>query len=236
MQGIIQRHIDSSISSTVNLPKDTTVEQVEQIYMQAWKAGCKGITVYREGSREGILITEDEQKGKEARNWSRPDVLVGKTIKMKVLQGTLYLTADFDKDSIKEVFITLGKAGSEEKSYCEAMGKLISKYLQLGGEIKEVIASLKGIRSSTVMWDHGLRVYSVPDAIAKALELATGQESIQHAETPTLHEMSKQKDDGSHAPAQEGTKMDTCPSCGEPTLANETGCVTCRSCGYTRCG
>lgn len=237
MQGIIQRHIDSSISSTVNLQKDTTVEQVEQIYMQAWKAGCKGITVYREGSREGILITDEEQKLKESHVWSRPDVLVGKTIKMKVLQGTLYLTADFDKDSIKEVFITLGKAGSEEKSYCEAMGRLISKYLQIGGDIKEVISSLKGIRSNTVMWDHGLRVYSVPDAIAKALELATGQESMsQHAEPPTLLDKSKQKQDGAHDAVQEGIRMDTCPSCGEPTLVNESGCVTCRSCGYTRCG
>src|SRR5208283_4550443 len=71
MQGVIQRHIDSAISSTVNLQKDTTVEQVEQIYMQAWKAGCKGITVYREGSREGILITDEQQ----AKNKAAKEVL-----------------------------------------------------------------------------------------------------------------------------------------------------------------
>lgn len=240
MQGIIQKHVDSAISSTVNLPKDTTVEQVEQIYMQAWKAGCKGITVYREGSREGVLITDEELKLKEAQpNWNRPDVLVGKTIKLKVMQGTLYLTANFDKESIREVFITLGKAGSDEKSYCEAMGKLISRYLQVGGDIKEVISSLKGIRSSTVMWDHGLRVYSVPDAIAKALELATGQESMSaHNEPITLKDHVKQAQDEkpSEAAGSDGTKMESCPSCGERTLMNESGCVTCKACGYTRCG
>ncbi len=238
MQGIIQKHVDSAISSTVNLPKDTTVEQVEQIYLQAWKAGCKGITVYREGSREGVLITDEELKMKEAQpNWSRPDVLVGKTIKLKVLQGTLYLTANFDKESIREVFITLGKAGSDEKSYCEAMGKLISRYLQLGGDIKDVISSLKGIRSSTVMWDHGLRVYSVPDAIAKALELATGQESMSsHNEAITLKDHDKKAEEQKPHEVQEGTKMESCPSCGERTLINESGCVTCRACGYTRCG
>ena len=232
MQGIIQRHIDSAISSTVNLPKDASVEQVEQIYLQAWKAGCKGITVYREGSREGILITNEEKKRKEdLEDWSRPDMLIGKTIKLKVMQGTLYLTANFDKNVIKEVFITLGKAGSEEKSYCEAMGRLVSRYLQIGGDIKEVISSLKGIRSSSVMWDHGLKVYSVPDAIAKALELATGQESISsHVEVQTLMDKSKKP------AAHEGTKMDTCPSCNELTLINESGCVTCKACGFTKCG
>ena len=239
MQGIIQKHVDSAISSTVNLPKDTTVEQVEQIYLQAWKAGCKGITVYREGSREGVLITDEELKMKEAQpSWNRPDMLVGKTIKLKVMQGTLYLTANFDKDAIREVFITLGKAGSDEKSYCEAMGKLISRYLQVGGDLKEVISSLKGIRSSTVMWDHGLRVYSVPDAIAKALELATGQESISsHNEAITLKDHAKHEQEGKpEEAASEGTKMESCPSCGERTLMNESGCVTCKACGYTRCG
>ena len=234
MQGMIQRHIDSAISSTVNLPKDTTVEQVEQIYMQAWKAGCKGITVYREGSREGVLITDEEQKMKETvvQKWNRPNVLVGKTVKLKVMQGTLYLTANFDKSDIKEVFIELGKAGSEEKSYCEAIGRLISKYLQLGGDLKDVISSLKGIRSNAVMWDHGLRVYSIPDAIAKALEMTTGQENLSgYTEVPTLMDKEEQKP----KEKEEGIRMETCPSCGEPTLANEGGCMTCKSCGYTRC-
>jgi Ribonucleotide reductase, alpha subunit len=89
LQGVIQQHIDSAISSTVNLPREATAEQVGEIYMQAWKAGCKGITVYREGSREGILITEEEQNRKEKgaplsteqkakEEWKRDHILTGK--------------------------------------------------------------------------------------------------------------------------------------------------------------
>ena len=245
MQGVIQRHVDSAISSTVNLPSDTTVEQVEQIYMQAWKAGCKGISVYREGSREGVLITaEEEEKRKKAASreeWERPQLMAGKTIKLRVTQGTLYLTADFEGGRIREVFINLGKAGSEEKSYAEALGRLISKYMQLGGDIKEVIESLKGIRSTTVMWEHGLRIYSVPDAIAKALEIAIGGGPGQTK--PLIPEEAASTVDGIQqhiatnpaAGASEVPKPSVCPECEETTLINENGCFVCKNCGYTKC-
>ncbi len=245
MQGVIQRHVDSAISSTVNLPSDTTVEQVEQIYMQAWKAGCKGISVYREGSREGVLITaEEEEKNKQKaaarEEWERPQLMIGKTIKLRVTQGTLYLTADFEGGRIREVFINLGKAGSEEKSYAEALGRLISKYMQLGGNVKEVIESLKGIRSTTVMWEHGLRIYSVPDAIAKALEIAIGEAPGQTKSL--IPEAAASTVDGvqHHISAKDGTPPDVprpsvCPECQETTLINENGCFICKTCGYTKC-
>ena len=123
--------------------------------MQAWESGCKGITVYREGSREGILITEEQQKKKEQEQqkkeeraaeelmWKRDVVLSGQTMKVTLPNGSpMYLTANFDSTSIREVFINLGKTGSEEKSYAEAIGRLISKYLQQGGDVREVIESL----------------------------------------------------------------------------------------------
>ncbi len=241
MQGIIQKHVDSAISSTVNLPSETTVEQVEQIYMQAWKAGCKGICVYREGSREGVLVTEEAEKRikkSSEENWERPQLMAGKTIKLRVTQGTLYLTADFENNRIREVFINLGKAGSDDKSYAEALGRLISKYLQLGGDIKEVIESLKGIRSTTVMWEHGLRIYSVPDAIAKALEIAIGESPGQTK--PLMPEVAASSVDGvqQHISVEDGPesrKLSVCPECEERTLANENGCFICKNCGYTKC-
>ena len=242
MQGVIQRHIDSAISSTVNLPSDTTTEQVEQIYMQAWKAGCKSISVYREGSREGVLITAEEEKRNKKpatyeEEWERPQMMTGRTVKFRVTQGTLYLTADFEGDRIREVFINLGKAGSEEKSYAEALGRLISKYLQLGGDIKEVIDSLKGIRSTSVMWEHGLRIYSVPDAIAKALEIAIGESG---QTKPLIQEEAASNIDGiqqhiSAKGASEVPRPGICPECGETTLINENGCFVCKNCGYTKC-
>ncbi|MDE1833206.1 MAG: adenosylcobalamin-dependent ribonucleoside-diphosphate reductase [Candidatus Micrarchaeota archaeon] len=255
MQGVIQRHIDSAISSTVNLASSASVEEVGKIYFQAWKAGCKGITVYREGSREGILITDEKQKEAESRavpakqqqEWRRPQMMVGKTIRLEVPQGTLYLTANFDPDKIREVFIELGKAGSEEKSYCEAIGRLISKYLQGGGDANEVISSLKGIRSNAVMWDHGLKLYSVPDAIGKALEMATGQANLNKKLEVTLaadappaalsskEEYSPMKHSGSVAGGRDAPPMGLCPKCSEKSLVNENGCITCHSCGYTKC-
>ena len=139
MQGTIQRHIDSSISSTVNIPKESTVQDVKDIYVKAWRAGCKGITVYREGAREGILLTNEEaasQKGGATKHqkFERPKVLVGQTVKMKIPQGSLYVTANKNGDNVvRETFVTLGKSGGDEKADAEAIGRLISLYLQHGG-------------------------------------------------------------------------------------------------------
>jgi ribonucleoside-diphosphate reductase alpha chain len=241
MQGTIQKHVDSAISSTVNLPSDATVEQVGEIYMDAWKSGCKGITVYREGSRESILISEEAEKksilpAKE--KWHRPQAMIGKTVKLKLQQsGALFLTANFDENAqIREVFINLGHTGSQEKSYVEAMGRLISRYLQRNGDVKVVIDDLKGIRADeSITWDRGIKLYSVPDAIAKALEIILG---ITNFKFTPLSEHGKEGGDphqsniGSDAA---GVKPKTCPECKEKMLIYENGCETCKNCGYTKC-
>jgi ribonucleoside-diphosphate reductase alpha chain len=261
MQGVIQRHIDSAISSTVNLAKETTVEQVEQIYMQAWKAGCKGITVYREGSREGILITEEQQKANdekkaqlpaqpvELQEWARPHVMSGQTIKIKTQQGPLYVTANFDNNKMREIFITLGKTGSEEKSYTEAIGRLISKYLQAGGDVKEAIDSMKGIKSnSSISYDNGIKIYSIPDSIAKALEIMSGLTTPMYSAglSPTSAQPSSPitiagQQMPINAPMPQEVKnggevkAELCISCGERGVIHENGCYTCQICGYTKC-
>ncbi len=245
MQGTIQRHVDSAISSTVNLPRDASVEQVEKIYFQAWSAGCKGITVYREGSREGILIT-DEEKEKVAEQpapaaqkvWSRDRLLNGQTMKMKLPDGSLYVTANFDAVSIREVFINLGKSGQEEKSYTEAIGRLVSKYLQIGGSVEEVVASLKGIKSSSsIAWDRGMKIYSVPDAIGKSLEIMAGLVNPSTAAALLKPDTEKGRQAPMPGSVHEGSRIkpDMCPSCKEDTLVNENGCFTCMACGFTRC-
>ena len=245
MQGVIQKHIDSAISSTVNLPREASVEEVEKIYFQAWEAGCKGITVYREGSREGVLITDEEssnrvaQPAKEEIEWTRDRLLNGQTMKIKLNDGTLYITANFDAVSIREVFINLGKTGTEEKSYTEAIGRLLSKYLQQGGSVEEAVASLKGIKSSSaISWDNGMKIYSVPDAIGKALEIMAGL--VDPSQASSLLKQASSKI-GKQLPipsaVHEGSAIhpETCPSCKEDTLVNENGCFACISCGYTKC-
>lgn len=219
MQGTIQKHIDSSISSTVNIPKESTVQDVKDIYFQAWRAGCKGITVYREGAREGILLTNDEaasQKGgapQKKQAFERPTILTGQTMKMKLPQGSLYVTANKNGDSIiRETFVTLGKSGGDEKADAEAIGRLISLYLQHGGNIQEVIHTLKGIQGRDVSWDNGQQLLSVPDAVAKALANLSG------------------------TAMESKPELKHCPDCGESALIYENGCFRCGACGYSKCG
>ena len=228
MQATIQKHIDTAISSTVNLPEDITSEEVERIYMLAWKLGCKGITVYREGSREGILETEKVVKKVEAprtpAGFERPKVMEGRTLKLKLPQGSIYLTANLVEGEIKEVFVTLGKSGADENADAAALGRLISLYLQHGGDIKNVIGTLKGIKGKYVSWDEGTQLQSIPDAIAKALELLT------------LNHVVKESDFGEaqNRSAAAGS-TGTCPDCHENTLVFENGCYHCNSCGYSKC-
>jgi ribonucleoside-diphosphate reductase alpha chain len=220
MQATIQKHVDTAISSTVNLPEEITPEEIEKIFFFAWKLGCKGITVYREGSREGILETESVTK-KESKaqplDFNRPRVMVGKTLKLKLPQGGLYVTANIEGEKIQEVFVTLGKSGGDEKADTEAIGRLISLYLQEGGDVKNIISTLKGIRGKYVSWDDGVQLLSIPDAVAKALELLFEN---------TLVKQSPQ-------PASQG--LASCPECHESSLVFENGCYRCTNCGYSKC-
>jgi len=266
MQATIQKHIDHSISSTVNLPSDTTEKTISDIYFYAWKLKCKGITVYREGSREGVLITE--QKANEKReetkpSFKRPRIMVGETVKFRLPQGSLYVTVNKDEGGqIKEVFINIGKSGGDEKADAEAIGRLISIYLQNGGNIDNVIEQLEGIKGSETFWDQGIALHSIPDAIAKALMIIyKGQykEDIKVSEKSTHkkqetdniadfidHSRGTNNGNGTVSLADkhevqavklkvENTKMEKCPSCGEKALVNENGCFVCKNCGYTKC-
>ena len=226
MQATIQRHIDTAISSTVNLPESITPEEVERIYFLAWELGCKGITVYREGSREGILETEEagkkkdvKMKKKEPLQFERPKVMAGRTLKLRLPQGSLYVTANSEGEAMEEVFVNIGKLGGDEKADAEAMGRLISLYLQHGGDIQNVIRTLKGIRGKYVSWDDGIQLLSIPDATAKALEMLVANGATA--------EMPKQ--------AAESAAAAACPECKESTLIFENGCYRCTNCGYSKC-
>jgi len=192
MQGVIQKYIDSSISSTVNLHEDIKVETVGDIYMTAYKAGLKGITVYREGSREGILLTEKkEEKNKteeqisasplavppaepqpveEKRPRFRPNTTEGITRRIRTGEGTLYITINQDENGLCEVFTTIGKAGGNAAAQSEAISRLISLALRSGIDPGAVIKQLKGISGPNPTWEDGRLILSTPDAIGKALD------------------------------------------------------------------
>ncbi|MCW1299398.1 MAG: adenosylcobalamin-dependent ribonucleoside-diphosphate reductase, partial [Candidatus Parvarchaeum sp.] len=237
MQATIQKHIDSSISSTVNLSADTDADTVDKIYRYAWKLGCKSITVYREGSKDDILKATDEKPLEKAEKneekltaeEERPFMLSGTTIRMPTSQGKMYLTVNKDENGkIKEVFIDMGRSGETEKSFTEALGRLISIYLQSGGDVNRVIRTLKGIKGGNSLWFNGIQIFSIPDGIAKAIELTLKNRDIEK-ENETLHGVLKNDD------KLENEKATICPECHQKTLIFENGCFICKNCGYTKC-
>jgi ribonucleoside-diphosphate reductase alpha chain len=255
MQAIIQSHIDQSISSTINLPHDITTQEVERIYFLAWRLGCKGITVYREGSREGVLITEEFAQQKRGRLMPkpRPMVMVGKTYKLRTEMGNVYVTVNADEEGPQEVFVRLGKSGSSAMAFTEAIGRLISLALRAGVSPDAIVDQLSGIKSSSATrQENGTIVFSVPDAVAKALEMFLKGENSPKSSALTevlLQALTESNETELAVPPISSIREelpqilqangarysgDLCPNCGEP-LIHSGGCELCLFCGYSRC-
>jgi len=248
MQGVIQRYVDSSISSTVNLPEDVSVDTVADIYMTAYKSGLKGITVYREGSREGILQTEDYAKkqstGKSAQEEKkakgprqRPTVTFGVTERVKTGEGYLYVTINEDEDGLCEVFTTIGKAGGNAAAQSEAISRLISLSLRSGIEPREIVKQLKGISGPSPVWDgQGGQILSTPDAIGKVLERYIENRNTYRSQRglPEIAPASASPAKGTAAASEAPRTLSTCPECGS-TVEHVSGCVVCYNCGWSKC-
>ena len=166
VQSEIQKYIDSSISKTINAPNSHKVEEVEKIYMLAYDSRCKGITYFRDGSRQGVLSVIKE---KSSLIEKRPTILMGQTSKIKTPLGNLYLTLNEKDGKAYEVFCQIGKAGSDITAFTEAISRLISIALQAGVPTSEVINQLSGIGGSSSIGLGKDKVRSVPDAIASGL-------------------------------------------------------------------
>lgn len=185
MQASFQEHVDNAVSKTVNFENHATKEEVAEVYMLAYKLGCKGITIYRDGSRDGQVLNIGKLKDNKIEEAaatevkgiiprSRPKTTMGITEKVRIGCGNLYITANYDEKGICEVFTNLGRAGGCP-SQSEATSRLISIALRAGISAEAIIEQLKGIRChSTLMQrgkgDKGINVLSCPDAIGKALE------------------------------------------------------------------
>lgn len=244
MQATIQRHIDHSISSTVNLPREATPKDVERIYLEACRLGCKGVTVYREGSRAGVLVTEkgvEEERRRPRAPRPRPKVTKGKTYNFKTEMGSLFVTVNDDGHGPFEVFVQLGKSGSSSMAFTEAIGRLISLALRSGIKPSAIIDQLKLIRGSrAVMQENGEVVFSVPDGIAKALaEHLRGGEQLKLINNHNnnmgpnrikLFTGPQPQNFGEH----EQGELDICAMCGG-VLRFTGGCYICQDCGYSKC-
>jgi ribonucleoside-diphosphate reductase alpha chain len=223
MQAAFQKYTDNAVSKTVNLPGSATKEDIWDIYWKAYEYGCKGVTVYRDGSKTSqVLCTGDgDKKMDDAKSGksvvkARPDVIYGFTQKIPTGLGMLFLTVNEMDGKPFEVFATIGKSGGSITAKAEAIGRLVSLALRSGVEVREIVEQLKGIGGENPKFMKKHLVKSIPDAIAHVFESRYLQGDRIGAGSPALNK-------------------DLCPECGEP-LVFEEGCHICKACAYTKCG
>ena len=245
MQAAFQRHTDNAVSKTVNFCNSATREEVAEVYKLAFRLGCKGVTIYRDGSRsEQVLnigkVKKDGQGESPAEGGQavikprpRPDMTTGITERVKIGCGNLYITVNYDDKGICEIFTNTGKAGGCP-SQSEATARLASIALRSGIDVRSIIDQLKGIRCPSTIRQSGMKCTSCPDAIAKAIERVYQQQvRLGHWAEPELS--AAEGPAASQAETVVPGRMRFCPECGAK-LEHEGGCVICRNCGYSKCG
>lgn len=253
MQAAFQKHTDNAVSKTVNFPHSATREDVDKVYRLAYELGCKGVTIYRDGSRGSQVLNigkvSKEAKSDEAPQAApspaqqqnrleprpRPAVTMGITEKVKIGCGNLYVTVNYDENGICEVFTNTGRHGGCP-SQSEATARLVSIALRSGIDVQTIIGQLKGIRCPSTIRQPGMKVTSCPDAIARAIEKV--MRSQNGGQMPSaVQEMERELNQGAQEEEMDHSiaGMRFCPECGAPVV-HEGGCVICRQCGYSKCG
>jgi ribonucleoside-diphosphate reductase alpha chain len=318
MQAAFQKGVNNSISKTINLPNNATVEDVERAYMLAWNLGCLGITIFRDGSKgEQVLNVGVKEGGKPQQTTltgettapratveiepdvetleaaireapaqpvriyggngvgvtggvkNRPPVVYGYTRQVRAPEGKVNITLNSDADGLLEVFVNVGKAGSDIAALAEALGRLISLHLRVASPLspneraQEIVDQLRGIGGSRAVGFGPEQIRSMPDAVARALEIHLTQPPVQQAATPETpataettqriveSEQAQPTPDGytnGYANGAGGSALlpksstasyrvtgNLCPQCGCSTLVYEEGCKKCYSCGYSEC-
>lgn len=250
MQAVFQRYTDNAVSKTINFPKNATLEDVKRSYLLAYKLGCKGITIYRDGSREeqvlninkspekGLKVTKQQNLPVKITPRPRPPVTTGTTTKISTGCGNLYVTINVDdRGQPFEVFTQIGKAGGCAASQLEAIARLVSLAMRSGIEISSIVEQLRGIRCPSPSWEKGGRIFSCADAIARVIEQRVN-ECIQQFGVFNP-EKSPNTADNLQFPdklvvKKIGNVVGVCPDCGG-ALRHEEGCMVCHSCGYSKC-
>ncbi|HWS29802.1 MAG TPA: vitamin B12-dependent ribonucleotide reductase [Clostridia bacterium] len=263
IQAAFQNHTDNAVSKTVNFKHDATREDVSEAFVLAYKLKCKGVTIYRDGSRTGQVLNlgvkkeETPEKKKDIKTIAhahitprpRPEVTRGITEKVVIGCGNLYITVNYDDEGICEVFANLGRAGGCP-SQSEATSRLISTALRSGMDVEAVIEQLKGIRCHSTLrqraTNKNIKVLSCPDAIGRVLEKVAkmkAEEEKQKNGSSEKHEFVPAEENefndvplnGHAEPDPEKPAGMPCPECGSE-MEHEGGCVICRGCGYSKCG
>ncbi len=249
MQAAFQKYVHNATSKTINFPHDATLEDVRKAYLLAYETGCKGITIYRDKSREeqvlnvGTAKQKQEPIGmefkKEIAPRPRPEVIIGTTTKVSTGCGNLYVTINVDEEGRPfELFTQMGKAGGCAASQLEAIGRLVSLGFRSGIEVKSIIEQLRNIRCPSPSWEKGQRIFSCADAIARVVErrLVNSQLLKASVEAAASISMKHSHEDEIITTDLEdrGDIVGVCPDCGG-ALRHEEGCVKCHACGFSKC-
>lgn len=243
MQAAFQQFTDNAVSKTVNFSNHATREDVARVYSLAFSLGCKGVTIYRDGSRDEQVLnigkvnrsaeTAAEQKVEEDLTAGRitprprPNAVSGVTERVKTGCGNLYITVNYDEQGICEIFTNTGKAGGCP-SQSEATARLASVALRSGMDVNIIVEQLKGIRCPSTIRQSGMKCTSCPDAMARVIEQ-------EYKKQVALGNWEPLADLGGSAPFREAGDKSACPECGGK-LEYEGGCNICRQCGYSKCG
>lgn len=235
LQAAFQKYTDNAVSKTVNFRNDATIADVDAVFRYAYDLNCKGVTVYRDGSRSGQVITAGTGGSSAPATAGgssmpgalhprpRPSVTHGRTYKTKTGCGTLYVNINSDAHGFCEVFTQMGKSGGCAASNAEAVSRMVSLALRSGIDPSSIVEQLRGIRCPIPTWHEGEMVLSCADAIARTLEKAiqevTGADAKPQITFSSL--------DMGYCPQ--------CPDCGG-IMENESGCSICKSCGFSKCG
>jgi ribonucleoside-diphosphate reductase alpha chain len=266
MQAAFQKHVDNAVSKTINLPNEATEEDIKEAYLLAWETGCRGITVFRDGSKGAQVLNtgvEEKRGKKEVAGQAvgggivpRPVKVEGATYKIATPMGSAFVTVNHTLDGNPfEVFVAVGKAGSEVSAMAEALGRLISTTLRFGNHLPakeraaELVAQLRGIGGSKSVGFGKNRVRSLPDAVAKAIAMHFGLLGFENGGSSEVQEngvnqvgmfegngvVRNEHDEQLSLAASTKKIFDLCPECKELSLVLEEGCKKCYSCGYSEC-
>ncbi|EKE13001.1 MAG: hypothetical protein ACD_13C00107G0011 [uncultured bacterium] len=242
-QTAFQKYTENAVSKTINLRHDATVDDVKKAYLAAWEGNCKGITIFRDGSKSEQVLNLGLDKKEESKRENpapsqmileRPVKVEGATYRIVTPLGSAFITVNQDSEGNPfELFITIGKAGSEVAAMAEALGRMISTTLRFGNHkppierAREIVEQLKGIGGGRSVGFGPNKVRSLPDAVAKAISLHFGFNNVNH-DAPEVIEAASDKEE---------TKVvgDICPACGSPALVYQEGCSKCHACGHSEC-
>jgi ribonucleoside-diphosphate reductase alpha chain len=249
IQSAFQKYTENAVSKTINLRHEATIEDVKNAYLTAWETGCKGITIFRDGSKDVQVLNLGTKNGdaptpkateaqERAVIMERPVKVSGATYRILTPLGSSFITINQTEDGDPfELFVTIGKAGSEVSAMAEALGRLVSTNFRFGNHLpakeraREIMEQLQGIGGGRSVGFGPNKIRSLPDAVARAIALHFNFTSKNHNESTALPAQMPQV-----SPEEVSAKVgDICPSCGAPALVFEEGCAKCHACGHSEC-